>query len=123
MTVERSSDVRRSTLVLLLVVVGLAAIAFAVWRNRPDDGAIVRNAALRQYSVSRKNSENAIEATIVVIPFPTANVRMRNIRSGRSGTAARRSTTRNAAASAAAATNSASAGVLPKPWSVATVSP
>ena len=75
------------------------------------------------YSVRRKNSEKAIEATIVVIAFPTANVRMRNIRSGRSGRAARDSIATNAAASTAAVANRASAGALAKPSSVATVRP
>ena len=48
------------------------------------------------YSVSRKNSEKAIDATIVVIAFPTANVRMRNIRSGRSGSGGTASIATNA---------------------------
>lgn len=73
--------------------------------------------------MSRKNSENAIDATIVVIALPTEKVRMRNIRSGRSGTGARRSIATNATASRADAANRASAIRSPNPWSVATVSP
>ena len=36
MTGERPDEVRRSTLVVWLVVIAAAAIALAVWRNRPD---------------------------------------------------------------------------------------